>query len=178
MVVACSACGKRYKFDQTQLRGRHSAEVPCPNCKASIHVEAEVPGDRTQRLEVDANLLPAHSEVPEGSLSLPPGRRISLAVLDGKDRGQIFVIERPTAILGRGEVDIVLDDSEVSRQHARIEVHGGRVVLRDLESTNGTFVDDIKVTEAEIENRGEFRIGHTRLMLILAETESDPEKMS
>ena len=178
MVVACSACGKRYKFDETQLRGRQVAEVPCPNCKASLHVKMDVPGDRTQRLDIDANLIPTHLEVPESSLRLTPGRRISLAVLEGKDRGQIFVIERTTAILGRGEADIVLDDSEVSRQHARIEVHGGRVVLRDLDSTNGTFVDDIKVTEAEIENRGEFRIGHTRLMLILAETESDPEETS
>ena len=44
--------------------------------------------------------------------------------------------------------------------------------MRDLGSTNGVFVNDRKVSEAEIENRGEFRVGGTKLMLILTEEES------
>ena len=78
-------------------------------------------------------------------------------------------------VLGRGEADIVLNDTEVSRQHAAIEVHGARVVLRDLGSTNGIFVNEVKVSQSEIENRSEFRLGGTRLMLIMTDTSSDLE---
>jgi pSer/pThr/pTyr-binding forkhead associated (FHA) protein len=108
---------------------------------------------------------------------MPSDRRLSLAVLEGKDSGRIFLIDRPRMVLGRGESDIVLNDTEVSRQHACIEVHGARVVLKDLGSTNGTFLNEVKVSQGEIENRTEFRLGGTRLMLILTETQSDLETL-
>jgi pSer/pThr/pTyr-binding forkhead associated (FHA) protein len=177
MIVACGGCGKRYKFDVGKLAGRSSATLRCPHCRAPITVTAPDPGDQTTRLDADANLLSKSSKVPEGDLFLPPARRISLAVLHGKDSGRIFPVEQPRVILGRGEADIVLDDSEVSRQHASIEVHGPRVVLKDLGSTNGTFVNDVKIAQAEIDNRAEFRVGGTRLMLILTETESELEAL-
>ena len=75
--------------------------------------------------------------------------------------------------MGRADADIILDDGEVSRHHACLEIHGAKVVLRDLGSTNGTFINDTKITQTELENRAEFRLGGTRLMLILTDTESD-----
>jgi pSer/pThr/pTyr-binding forkhead associated (FHA) protein len=56
-------------------------------------------------------------------------------------------------------------------------VHGARVVLKDLGSTNGIFVNDVKVSQSEIENRAEFRLGGTRLMLIMTDTTSDQETL-
>jgi predicted Zn finger-like uncharacterized protein len=126
-------------------------------------------GDQTARLPADAGLLAAPGHVDAGPLQMPAGRRVSLAVLDGPDLGKIYRIERPSVVLGRGGADVHVEDAEVSRNHARLEMRGGRAVIRDLGSTNGTFVNDVKVAEAEIEDRGEFRIGRTRLMLILAE---------
>jgi S-DNA-T family DNA segregation ATPase FtsK/SpoIIIE len=95
--------------------------------------------------------------------------RVTLAVLEGKDSGQMFRVERPSIVIGRGEGDIQLDDAEVSRRHVRLTVHGTRAVLHDLGSTNGTFVEETKVSEAALENRAEFRVGATRMMLILSE---------
>jgi uncharacterized SAM-binding protein YcdF (DUF218 family) len=46
------------------------------------------------------------------------------------------------ATLGRGDVEIVLEDAFASSQHARIERQGGAVVLEDLGSTNGTYLND------------------------------------
>ena len=46
------------------------------------------------------------------------------------------------ATLGRGDVEIVLEDPFASSQHARIERQGGAVVLEDLGSTNGTYLND------------------------------------
>ncbi len=142
-----------------------------------ISIAATDPGDETTRLDQDANLLSKSTKVPQGDLSLPAERRLSLAVLQGKDSGRIFLVDKPRVILGRGEADIVLNDTEISRQHAAIEVHGARVVLKDLGSTNGIFVNDVKVSQSEIENRTEFRLGGTRLMLIMTDTTADLETL-
>lgn len=130
---------------------------------------AAAAGDQTARLPADAGLLAAPGHVDAGPLAMPAGRRVSLAVLDGPEMGKIYRVERPSVVIGRGEADVQLEDAEVSRHHARLEMRGGRAVIKDLGSTNGTFVNDVKVAEAEIEDRGEFRVGQTKLMLILAQ---------
>jgi hypothetical protein len=187
VIVTCGTCGKRYNLDPARLAGRREASVRCSSCQSVIKVTlpAEEPaappaasaaaeaaaaaGDQTARLPADAGLLAAPGHVDAGPLQMPAGRRVSLAVLDGPELGKIYRIERPSVVLGRGDADVHVEDAEVSRHHARLEMRGGRAVIRDLGSTNGTFVNDVKVAEAEIEDRGEFRIGQTRLMLILAE---------
>jgi pSer/pThr/pTyr-binding forkhead associated (FHA) protein len=84
----------------------------------------------------------------------------------------VIRIERASVIIGRHGADVLIDDPEVSRHHAQLDLHAARGVVRDLGSTNGVFVNDRKVSEAEIDNRGEFRVGGTKLMLILTEEES------
>jgi DNA-directed RNA polymerase subunit RPC12/RpoP len=177
VTVTCSGCSRRYNFDLAKLAGRSSARLRCPQCSTTITVKAADAGDQTTRLDQDANLLSKSSKVPQGDLSMPDDRRLSLAVLQGKDSGRIFLVDKTRMILGRGDADIVLNDTEVSRQHAAIEVHGARVVLKDLGSTNGIFVNDVKVSQSEIDNRAEFRLGGTRLMLIVTDVTSDLETL-
>lgn len=178
MIVDCGGCSKRYRFDPAKLQGRESATLKCPNCKGTITVTAPThPGDRTTRLAADADLLPTSAKVRGGDLVMPSARRISLAVLDGKDKGRIFNVDRPRVTIGRSDADITVEDTEVSRQHAVLEMHGPRCVLKDLGSTNGTFVNDQKITQCEIENHGEFRVGGTRLMLMLIDIEKDLEPL-
>jgi predicted Zn finger-like uncharacterized protein len=177
VIVTCGGCSRRYNFDLAKLAGRPSAKLRCPHCGTTISVAAADPGDQTTRLDSDANLLSKSARVPQGDVSMPADRRLSLAVLQGKDSGRIFLVDRPRMVLGRGDADIVLNDTEVSRQHAAIEVHGARVVLRDLGSTNGIFVNEVKVSQSEIENRTEFRLGGTRMMLIMTDTSADLETL-
>lgn len=174
MIVTCSGCQKRYNFDEAKLQGRRSGTLRCPACGTSIQVMSPAVGDQTTRLDADANLVAARPQGLQGSPHLPTDQRISLAVLEGKNAGQIYQVDHPKMILGRTGADIALDDAEVSRQHACLEVHGSRIVLRDMGSTNGTFVDENKVSEMEIHNQTEFRLGGTRLMLILTEAGANP----
>src|SRR4030095_8134507 len=46
------------------------------------------------------------------------------------------------------ENDLVLDDETVSRNHCRIVLEGDQYLIRDLESTNGTFVNRVRIREA------------------------------
>jgi predicted Zn finger-like uncharacterized protein len=99
-------------------------------------------------------------------LRLPEGVRLSLACISGPDSGRIFEIDKPRVVIGRANTDIVVSDIQCSRQHAAIEVQDEHVFLVDLGSTNGTYVHDQRVGRTELENRTEFEIGTTTLMLI------------
>lgn len=99
-------------------------------------------------------------------LALPAGYRISLACLAGPDSGRIFEVDKPRVTLGRANADIVLTDGQCSRQHAAIEVADEQIFLQDLGSTNGTFVAEKKIDRVELDNRTEFDVGATTLMLI------------
>jgi predicted Zn finger-like uncharacterized protein len=107
----------------------------------------------------------------EEDTSMPTDKKLSLALIGGTNPGSIYPIVKPVTIIGRGEVDVVIQDVESSRQHAQIEVTGGRILLRDLNSTNGTFVNDDKITVADLDNHSEFRIGTTVFMLIITDLE-------
>jgi predicted Zn finger-like uncharacterized protein len=99
-------------------------------------------------------------------LKLPDWERLSLACIAGPDAGKIFEIDKPRVVIGRANADILLSDSECSRQHAGIEVAEDKAVLIDLGSTNGTYVDERRIGEYQLENRSEFDVGASTLMFI------------
>lgn len=71
-------------------------------------------------------------------------------------------------IIGRGsECDLELPDSAVSRQHACIELNGGRYHLVDLGSTNGTYVNDKLVRDRLLVSGDFIRVG-THIMKFLS----------
>jgi pSer/pThr/pTyr-binding forkhead associated (FHA) protein len=57
----------------------------------------------------------------------------------------------------------------VSRKHLALEIRNDKFFIRDLGSTNGTFIDEKKVSITEIEPQMEFKIGQTTLMLIITD---------
>lgn len=59
---------------------------------------------------------------------------------------------------------IVIDDPKVSRQHAQIHVDRDQVLLSDLGSTNGTFVNGMRVTRTELMGQDEILIGSSRIV--------------
>jgi predicted Zn finger-like uncharacterized protein len=85
-----------------------------------------------------------------GLVELPKDKRFSLAVIQGAATGQIFQITKTRTTMGRSGADINLDDAEASRQHAMLEVIGDHAILRDMGSTNGTFVDMERIEQQVI----------------------------
>lgn len=72
---------------------------------------------------------------------------------------------RPPFEVGRGrELDLPLRDPEVSRRHARFESRNGVIYINDLKSSNGTFLNGRRVTEAiEVREGDAVDVGTTRL---------------
>ncbi|MGD8624945.1 MAG: FHA domain-containing protein, partial [Anaerolineae bacterium] len=88
-----------------------------------------------------------------------------LIIQSGPQAGIEFPMDRPVIRIGRGSGnDIVLQDSQSSRQHAEISQQGDQYFIRDLGSTNGTFVNDQQVTGPRLLGPGDrLRVGETEL---------------
>jgi predicted Zn finger-like uncharacterized protein len=106
-----------------------------------------------------------------GLLQLPKDKRFSLAVIQGAATGQIFPVQKTRTMIGRSGADINLDDPEASRQHAALEILGDVAILRDLGSTNGTWIDLDRIEQHQLSNQQEFRIGSHVLMFIVTDVD-------
>ena len=68
--------------------------------------------------------------------------------------------------VGRAQAaDLIVTDRWVSRRHCQLYQSDGEIVVRDLESTHGTFLNGKRVTEAVLRPGDEIRIGLTSLVL-------------
>jgi anti-anti-sigma factor len=78
--------------------------------------------------------------------------RVHLIVQDGHDKGQAVEVRAPRFAIGRDpSCQLRPNSPAVSRHHAVIEQRHGRVFVRDLGSKNGTWVDDRKLQDEEVE---------------------------
>ncbi len=75
--------------------------------------------------------------------------------------GVVFPLEGWITVGRGGTSDIVLDEQFVSGAHARLVPRGQYYFVEDLGSTNGTFVNEKQVTEAQLRLDGRLRIGET-----------------
>ncbi len=191
--VTCPHCDAKYRFDESLLKGKKKAFAKCQKCDARIEVslgsEPEAPGISEPRRETvppedpTAKVKKMRSDEATGdgtmtmskklgeALDLPPDKKYSLAVLQGKASGQIFAITKTRTTIGRSGTEITLDDPECSRKHAVVEIQGARVTVTDLGSTNGTFVDGQRIDRQELDKHSEFRVGEHVMMLIVTDRE-------
>jgi transcriptional regulator with GAF, ATPase, and Fis domain len=92
-------------------------------------------------------------------------RKTKLLVISGPLQGQEFVINKEAFSLGSGKQnDLALADSTISRRHCEIVVNEDGYQIRDLDSTNGTLVQGVKVAAAFLNPGTEFQIGKTRMI--------------
>jgi transcriptional regulator with PAS, ATPase and Fis domain len=85
---------------------------------------------------------------------------VELAVVDGPSRGATYRVTGPIARVGTAEGShLRLADPTVSRLHCELSVRPDGVTLRDLGSTNGTFIGDVRVHEVEVKSGTAVRVG-------------------
>ena len=98
----------------------------------------------------------------------PGNPNAALVMIYGMDLGRKFDLVQPVTVIGRStKADIQVDQESISRQHAEVLVEGTKVSVRDLESTNGTYVNDEPVEGKYQLRHGDFvKIGRTILKFL------------
>lgn len=99
-----------------------------------------------------------------------------LLVVAGESAGKLFPLNKPELVIGRSpNADVRINEKAVSHNHARLSMDNGVCTLRDLESTNGTFVNN-ELIAGSVRLRGGDAVGvgsTTFTYLAGAETTSD-----
>lgn len=118
-------------------------------------------GDRT------AVFVAPHVDGPRASIrEIRPDQSSRTVTFDG----------RPMRIGRAPDNDLVLRDGRASRHHARIDGRRGSLVLSDLASTNGSFVNDRRVASIALGEGDRIRIGTTTLLVETIADRGDPDR--
>ncbi len=110
---------------------------------------------RMMRAKTSASTPPTRAAT---GVKAPPqgaaGEKLRLVVVAGPLKGTSIPLEDSTITIGRSpRATLVIEDDYCSSRHARVYLDGDTWMVEDLGSTNGTFLDDAKLTEPE-----EFRL--------------------
>jgi pSer/pThr/pTyr-binding forkhead associated (FHA) protein len=148
--VYCSECG----FQNAE------AANYCARCGALLEREAP---DVEQTLSYTPESLAEESGPGVEGVEGP-----ALVVRSGGGRaGEVFALQGERTSVGRSpDCEIFLDDVTVSRSHAVITDEGGRFVIEDLGSLNGTFLNRHRIERAPLSDDDEVQIGKYRLVFL------------
>jgi hypothetical protein len=179
MRVLCQGCHTKYELPEGK-----EGQVGCPYCEHVNRPEEELkpssaPPPRPQSGGFDANrtmvapllgdfgeeTTAARTAIDGKKVGLPLGYALSLLVQEGDQKGQRLPLLKAEVTIGRKGTDIVLSDPESSRRHCSITIYGNIVLLQDLESANGTMVNDRVIKTCILKNGDAFQIGMTVLKL-------------
>ena len=101
--------------------------------------------------------------------------QFQLIMRSGPTPGAAFTLEGDQLTIGRDSAnEIVINDAEVSRRHARLTFQGGKYVLEDLGSTNGTFVNGQRLAGPRVLKPGEVVSFGEQIVLVFEVTHLDP----
>ncbi len=113
---------------------------------------------------------------PEQVQKIPDRWQASIVIVDGLEKGMEYGLTKTYSIIGRDKsVDITpRGDAQISRRHAVIVFLDGNYILKDLESTNGTFMNGAFIKQAYLRHGDKFRTGQTTFQFILQENFRNP----
>ncbi|MCA9519701.1 MAG: FHA domain-containing protein [Myxococcales bacterium] len=87
-----------------------------------------------------------------------------VVALNGNHRGEDFRLVPGKNVMGTAaDCDIVITDPYLSNQHATIRYEDGEFVVVDLDSTNGTYVNDKRISRCDLIDNDKIRLGRTEL---------------
>jgi len=169
MVFGAFAGGKVLGESMTDMTPRAPDDAPsessaagyqCPYCgaggkapePAAVAAPAPTPSPKMRTMAIDA--------AAQGTT--PIGSAVGwLVPLDGPQTGELFQLKGRCVVGKAPDCDVVLNDPSISGRHA--EFIAGRTGFRvtDLGSTNGTYVNDKKITNADLVDNDSVRLGRT-----------------
>jgi Nif-specific regulatory protein len=91
-----------------------------------------------------------------------------LTAISGRLKGSVFPIEALPVVIGRDTAaTLCIADASVSRRHSQIEKEDEQFVILDLESLNGTFINDVPVKRRPLQHGDRIRIGDSQFLFLM-----------
>jgi len=145
-----------------------AAEQSKNELTTTIHLGVrEVSNSPANNLDEQLSLLSLEDREVLAEIQNSAGEKAMIVIARGAQKGSRFLITAEGASIGRSsDSAIFLDDVTVSRTHAVIEKVGKKFVLKDAGSLNGTYMNNVSVTEHELVSGEEFQIGKFHLLFI------------
>jgi pSer/pThr/pTyr-binding forkhead associated (FHA) protein len=127
----------------------------------------EVSNPPANHVEEQLATLSDEDRVVVAEIQKSQGEKAMILIARGPQKGSRFLITAEGVSIGRSaDSAVFLDDVTVSRSHARIEKSGNNFVLKDAGSLNGTYINNLSVTEHSLVSGDEFQIGKFHLLFI------------
>ena len=112
-------------------------------------------------------LLSSEDRAVVAEIQNSDGEKAMVLIARGSHKGSRFLITAEGASIGRSAASaIFLDDVTVSRTHATVEKSGKDFVLKDSGSLNGTYINNLSISEHTLVSGDEFQIGKFHLLFI------------
>ena len=170
---ACQICGHMIYVDAEAIQAMSLRKRI--QMKAKQIEDAHKNDDDVQMTDVlgsvaQSNLtttIAADIDIPEAQTT--PAK---LTVIEGPDSGMVITMETDRLVFGRRGADVNLNDRLVSRRHAAIEAGSGRYLLKDLGSTNGTFLNGQPAGMEFLKHGDEIQLGSTLIRFAIIGMES------
>jgi type III secretion system (T3SS) inner membrane Yop/YscD-like protein len=178
MEILCPACNIKMEL-ATDPQGAGRRRFLCPRCEGE-YVEppphgaaGTVRGAPAPAADPSSSSPPTvpgftAAGVPGAEWQVPEELQFSLRVLEGTEAGKVFPVTRSRITVGREEGDILLGDPLVSRKHAAFEVFGcHHIVVKDLASTNGTYLNGRLIAYSKLNNGDQIKVGSTLMEAVI-----------
>jgi len=95
-----------------------------------------------------------------------------LTAIAGRLKGSVFTIEDLPVVIGRETAaTLCIADASVSRRHSQIDKEENQFVILDLESLNGTFINDVPVKRRALQHGDRLRIGDSQFLFLMHDGE-------
>ena len=104
----------------------------------------------------------------------PQSKNAYILFLKGHLLGKLCTLGNGKTVLGRSaQADIPLKDSGISREHSEIKVDGEKVTIKDLGSTNGTFVNNKRIARHVLKDGDKIQISSATVFKFILSDESE-----
>ena len=145
-----------------------AAEQPQNELTSTIHLGLrEVSDPSKNHLEEQLASLSPEDRAVIAQIQSSAGEKAMILIARGPNKGSRFLITAEGASVGRSVASsIFLDDITVSRTHATITKDGNSFVLKDAGSLNGTYINNVSITEHVLVSGDEFQIGKFHLLFV------------
>ena len=128
-------------------------------------VEEQADEWRPQKSDWLSSPESARADLRENSAS---PRTITICVTEGRSKHKTHRLKKSRVTIGSGGgADMRIDDSEISPIHCAVAVAEDGVRIYDLDSANGTYIDDERIQMANLENLSVFRLGSTEFAVLI-----------